>query len=201
MIALSTGIEVKTELVGPYIEPMTRMNIEIFATEQGIDLSKKIIVIHPGSGGSAKDYPAQKLASVAQLLSEDDRYIIVITGTNEEKHPCGIISDKCKNAFNLCGKLSLKELIAFLSLTNVLIANSTGVLHIAASLGIAVVGLYPNTPHISGKRWGPYSSNSIVLNPPKDHTKNIDNMELILEKDVAVAAEKLLNSEGREFVR
>ena len=79
-------------------------------------------------------------------------------------------------------------MIALISKVKLLIANSTGILHIAAALDIPVVGLYPNTPHLSQKRWGPYSEKAVVLNPPKSRDKNIcDNMSLITVDEVADA--------------
>jgi heptosyltransferase-3 len=200
MVTKSTGFEAKTELVAPVIDPILRMKIEHFALENGIDLEKRIVIIHPGSGGSAKDYPPDKLAVAAKILYERNDLNIVITGTHEESQSCMSIKDKCPNAVNLCGKLNLHELIAFLSFSNALVANSTGVLHIAAAMGLSVVGLYPNTAHISGKRWGPYSQNSIVINPPAGNKLEMDNMLLIQEEKIAISVEELLSRENIGFV-
>jgi ADP-heptose:LPS heptosyltransferase len=200
MVKKSLGFEAKTELVAPVIDPMLRIKMEQFALENQVDMEKKIVIIHPGSGGSAKDYPPDKIAIAAKILSDRNDLNIVITGTKEESQSCSIIKAKCHNAVNLCGKLNLNELIAFLSFSNVLVANSTGVLHIAAAMGLSVVGLYPNSAHISGKRWGPFSKNSIVINPPATNKKEMDNMLLINEEDIAIAVEKLLSAEGMGLV-
>jgi len=199
MVTKSTGIEAKTELVAPYIDPMQRLKMEKLAIEMDIDFDKKIVILHPGSGGSARDYPTDKLATTAKILANRNDLNIVITGTKEEAESCDTILERCPKAINLCGKLDLRELIAFLSLTNVLVANSTGVLHIAASMGISVVGLYPNTAHISSKRWGPYTQNAIIISPPTKDVKNVDNMLLISEEDIVKGVENLIASEGMGY--
>lgn len=195
MVEFSLGIKAKSELVSPYVDPQLRVEMEDMVTKLGLDPGRKSIIIHPGSGGSARDYPVEKFAKTAEILS--DRYNILITGSKEEKSSASIIKNACPKCFDLSGVLSLKELIALLSFCNALIANSTGVLHIAASLGLSVVGLYPNTMHISDKRWGPYIYNSIVLNPPKDDIRNFDNMKKIAEHDIVDAIEKLLSREDK----
>lgn len=197
MVESSLGMKVKTELVSPYVDPYLRIKMEDLANELGLDPGRKNIIIHPGSGGSARDYPVEKFAKTAKLLSDKNKYNIIITGSEDEKSSALTIKNICPNCYDLSGKLSLSELIAFLSFCNALVANSTGVLHIAASLGLPVVGLYPNTSYISEKRWGPYTNDSIVLNPPKNDIRNFDNMKKIAELDIVDAVEELLNREDK----
>jgi len=66
-----------------------------------------------------------------------------------------------------------------------LIANSTGVLHIAAALDVPVIGLYPNSPNLNQNRWGPYSKKAVIINPPQSNQSSIrDNMSLINVEDL-----------------
>ncbi len=62
------------------------------------------------------------------------------------------------------------------------VANSTGVLHVAAACGLRVVGLYPASPAISQRRWGPYTAHARVLESTPD-----DDMTSI-SVDAALAA-------------
>jgi ADP-heptose:LPS heptosyltransferase len=64
----------------------------------------------------------------------------------------------------------VKELAALISMSSLFVANSTGPVHVAAALGIPVVGLYPWQTAMSAKRWGPYSERKVVLSPkaPED---------------------------------
>jgi ADP-heptose:LPS heptosyltransferase len=157
--------------------------------------NQKIIIIHPGSGGSSKDLPVKKLVNLINSLINQNQYVICITGTKNEAEVCNYLESSCKNSINLCDKLKLDEMIALISISSLLIANSTGVLHIASSLGISVLGFYPNTPHLSQKRWGPLWTNSICLSPPNliENLYN-DDMNTIDEDEIIKSVVKLLSN-------
>jgi len=117
----------------------------------------------------------------------------VITGVAGEFELCDNVNSVCTEAFNLCGKLSLPETIALISKAKLFISNSTGVLHIAAALGVPVIGLYPNTPHISRKRWGPLTEKSTIISPPQNSLSEYnDDMSQITVQTVFNAATKWL---------
>ncbi len=139
----------------------------------------KFIIIHPGSGGSAKDIPLPTLGEAAKEIADNYEVDIILTGNKQEREACSVINKICKKAIDLSGKFDLLELMALTDLADTLVANSTGVLHIAASYGTNVVGLYPNTPHISAKRWGPYTDAKVIISPPTEDVEEMDNMKLI----------------------
>ncbi|HRP01701.1 MAG TPA: glycosyltransferase family 9 protein [Candidatus Kapabacteria bacterium] len=135
--------------------------------------NKQLIILHPGSNGSAKDITSETWRIVInKLLSMNFR--LIITGLEKEKELCDSLANQSDEIINFCGKLSLKETIALISRCNCLIANSTGIIHIAASLNIATIGFYPNTPHIGAARWGPYNKKTLIVSP-----KHGDDMSLI----------------------
>lgn len=121
------------------------------------------IVIHPGSGGSAREWPAERFGLLARRLHDERGAHIIITGVESERALCDEVFSFCPEADNVCGALDLDDMIDLIASSCVLCANSTGVLHIAAALGVGVVGLYPNTTSMSAKRWGPYSDHAVVL--------------------------------------
>jgi ADP-heptose:LPS heptosyltransferase len=178
MLNSITGINHKVELVKPYINPK---DIEFISTKFLKDYSgKKIIIVHPGSGGSAKDLPIYKLIEIINQIDKNINFQIILTGIQSEYEHCEYIGSKNKNIVNLCGKLSLDKMIALISVCNLFIANSTGVLHIAAALDRQVMGFYPNTLHIGPQRWRPYTNKSIIFTPPKsDNTMFNDDMSKI----------------------
>jgi ADP-heptose:LPS heptosyltransferase len=63
------------------------------------------------------------------------------------------------------GTLTIPELAALLGQASVVVANSTGPLHLAAALGTPVVGIYPQLTPMSPRRWGPYTTRKRVLVP------------------------------------
>ncbi len=177
---------VETRLVRPIVIPESKHSTNKLLNSNGITSAQRIIVIHPGSGGSSHDWQPENFGKLSELLSKQLRMPVIITGVENEKERCQIVQKYCPAAINLCGKLSLADMIALLDTSSLLVANSTGVLHIAAALGIPVVGLYPRSPAISSGRWGPYSQNSIVVSPP-DQPEFQDDMNLISVESVADA--------------
>ncbi|MPN02596.1 hypothetical protein SDC9_149812 [bioreactor metagenome] len=98
-----------------------------------------------------------------------NNYSVFITGSKEENE---IIKKELgyeiPNTYNLMGKFQLEELIKFISCCDVLVAASTGPLHIAAALGIHAVGIYPPIKPMHPDRWKPIGVNVDVLCVNKD---------------------------------
>ncbi len=146
------------------------------------------IIIHPGSGGSARDWPAERFGALAQRLRETHNAEILVTGIATERVLCDIVLRQCPDAIDLCGRHDLAGMIDLIAGADMLVANSTGVLHVAASLSIPVVGLFPTTPSMSKRRWGPYTQNAIVL-----ESGTGDDMSAISVESVAGAVTELLH--------
>jgi ADP-heptose:LPS heptosyltransferase len=193
LVASALGQTVKTQLVRPVIIPESKKKLATLLQSAGISLAQKPIILHPGSGNSARDWQPENFGKLAEALTRQREAPIIITGIESEKELCSIVHQHCPSSINLCGKLTLAEMIALLDTSALLVANSTGVLHIAAALGTAVVGLYPRSVAISAQRWGPYSQNAIVLSPP-DVPEVQDMMNLISVESVAEACLHYLNN-------
>ncbi len=148
---------------------------------------KRFIIIHPGSDGSAKDTPLPTFGEAAKQIAMHHDVDILLTGTKPEREACSVVNKICKDAIDLSGQFTLAEMIALTDMAHILVANSTGVLHIAASFGTNVVGLYPNTPHISAKRWGPYTDSKVIVTPPDNDKETQDDMKLIKSEEISQA--------------
>jgi heptosyltransferase-3 len=169
---------ITVELIKPKVTDQSLESLNKILSLYNFDYNMKFIILHPGSGGSARDWSIdnfQKLNS--ELLNLG--YQTIITGVKSELEICSKVSSS-STAINLCGKLEFDELLALISKATMLIANSTGVIHLAASLNIATIGFYPNTSHLSSKRWGPYSNKSNIISPPNSS----DDMNLIKISEV-----------------
>ncbi len=140
------------------------------------------IVIHPGSGGSAHDWPVDRFAELAARCRSELGAEIHVTGLAAERALCDRILTACPTAIDHCGNHDLSYLLDVLADADIAVANSTGVLHLAAACGVRVVGLYPASPAISQRRWGPYTALARVLESTPD-----DDMTSI-SVDAALAA-------------
>lgn len=193
MLESLTGLTYITDLIKPKINEISLKSMEKLLDRFEDNIK---VIIHPGSGGSAKDLPIETLIEGLLEIGENDKYLFVITGIESEKLMCDALYAKLPNSLNLCGKLNLEEMIALIELSDGMIANSTGVLHIAASLKKRIIGFYPNSAHISHKRWGPYGTESIIINPPFDENNMLsDDMNKISSHRIT---EAIINLFGKD---
>ena len=102
------------------------------------------------------------------------------------------------NFINLAGKFDLSQLIAVINKSDLLIANSTGPIHIAAALGKNVIGFYPKIAACSPNRWGPYTNKKNIFMPEitcsnctKKQCEKLNCMNSININEVFEAAKKI----------
>lgn len=146
------------------VDPNSLTKVKLLLELKGWKQDKKLIIIHPGSGGSSVDLPPEKFGELIQKLSPVENHFLIITGTSSEKKMAGELTAN-NHSLNLAGELSLKELIALISLCDIFISNSTGPIHIAAALNKYTIGFYPKIVECSAKRWGPYSTKGFIFEP------------------------------------
>lgn len=134
----------------------------------GVNPDRPFAVIHPGTGGSAREWYVGNFGDLGARLRSRKRIPVVVTGTTSEGELVRTVVQKIGDAgVPLDGKLSLRELAVVLRLASVWIGHSTGPLHLAVAMGTPVVGLYPQLLPMSSKRWGPYSNRSRVHVPDR----------------------------------
>jgi heptosyltransferase-1 len=150
-------------------------------------------ILNPGAGWGAKQWPAERYGYVAKKLAEQGLKSLINAGPGEEMlaHAAEAASEGTAEALTC----SLTELIALTRRARLFIGGDTGPLHLAAALGVPVVGIFgPTNP----ARNGPFGTASIVLrNPasPTSHSRRPQPDQSLLEissDDVVAAASELL---------
>ncbi len=164
MIGIDETINPDTVRFDLQVNGRTVEKINELFSEHNVDENRPVVIVHPGSGGSAVDLSAEKLKELAVMLSAENDITLIITGSASEKSLCEqlVVNDK---VINLAGFLSIKEIIALINRCTVFVSNSTGPIHIAAALDKHTVGFYPNLLACSHKRWRPYSTKSEIFTP------------------------------------
>lgn len=128
--------------------------------------SKSYVVVHPGMGGSSRNANADYYIKLIQKLLE--KTPVVITGTKSDYPVIAPIYKRLKGFDDLIWlneKLSGREVIAILQEAQMVIAPSTGVLHLAASTSVKTLGLFSPVQTQSSNRWGPRGPNISVIEP------------------------------------
>ncbi|EKE01983.1 MAG: hypothetical protein ACD_21C00011G0008 [uncultured bacterium] len=104
---------------------------------------KPILALCPGAEyGIAKRWPTAHFAKVAQI-KKSEGWDVWIFGGPKDKIVAQEIQTQSNNiCLDLAGKTSLSDAIALLSLAKVVIANDTGLMHVAAALDRQLVAIY-----------------------------------------------------------
>ncbi len=128
-----------------------------------INNEKYKLILHPKSKGSAREWGLDRFGELIEALPEDEFHIIVTGTADEGKLMNDFIKRYSHRLTDLTGKLDLKELISVISLSDGLVAASTGPLHIAAALGINAIGIYPPIVPMHPGRWKPVGKKALHL--------------------------------------
>ena len=151
------------------IDEEGKRDVQQFFLKNNIVDSTPIIIVHPGSGGSAVDLPLAKMKQlVEKLLTLNVK--VIITGSESESEICQSLVVN-GNTINVAGLFSLPSLIALIDASAIFVSNSTGPLHIAAALNKLVIGFYPKIDACSVRRWGPFTEKKIIFESTINCTK------------------------------
>jgi lipopolysaccharide heptosyltransferase II len=117
--------------------------------------SRRWIILQPGARWRNKRWPVEHFADLVRRLAarNADLNFAILGGAEDE--PLGrsiaqVAPDRC---LDLTGKLSLPEMVEWIRLSELMVTNDTGPMHVAAALGKRVVAVFgPTEP----TRTGPY---------------------------------------------
>ncbi len=131
----SAGIPVFTEAPVLHIPSANQQTAANMLAEHHLQ-PKKYAVLAPGCHPAAylKRWGADNYADLAAKLHATGIEKIVILGGPDEKDECQQIAEKCKAyAINLCGKTQILDIPVIVESALCIIANDTGIAHLAAS--------------------------------------------------------------------
>lgn len=117
--------------------------------------SARWIVIQPGARWLNKRWPVENYAELIRLLARaQPEYRFAIMGSAEDKEAGAALAQAApQTCVDLTGKVSLLEMIEWIRLSELMVSNDTGPMHVAAALGKPVVAIFgPTEP----RRTGPY---------------------------------------------
>ncbi len=149
-------------------------------------------LLNPGSGWGAKQWPAERYGEVARQLAKNGPKSLINFGPGEEGLARAVETASGGAAKTFTG--SLTQLIALTRRARLFVGGDTGPMHLAAALGVPVVGIFgPTDP----ARNGPFGTSSVVLRSPASttsysHTFQPDKSMLEISSAQVVAAARQL---------
>ncbi len=131
--------------------------------QAGVDIHKPVIGIHCGVGFGNKAIEAGKYVSfIQEALNQHDVQFVLTGYTEKEKEAISYILEHCSESVSYVETKTLDELLGVLSHYSVYISVDTGPFHIAASLGIPMLAIFP-TKRVKPVSWGPLGTRHFVV--------------------------------------
>jgi heptosyltransferase-3 len=144
-----------------YVSDEEREKARKFLTAGGWNGEESLIAVHPGMGGSALNWPETHYLDLLRALVREGRRVVLTGGPSEAEllnrvaEALGPLKDKV--IVYIAGKQAgIGALAGIFSWAAVVVAPSTGPLHVAVALKKPVVTFYPPIRVQSAIRWGPY---------------------------------------------
>jgi len=107
----------------------------------GLEHDKPAIAMMPGAEyGPAKCWPLDYFAALARHLDAEG-YVVWVLGSEKDRNAGASIAAESP-AINVCGRTSLADVIDLLGCAQQAVSNDSGLMHIAAAVGIHVHGIY-----------------------------------------------------------
>ena len=125
-----------------------------------------LVALCPGSINSrAKRWPAERYAALADRFIDELGAEVLLVGSSPEAEVSLEVSRYMRHKpAILTGETDLAELVAILSLVDLLVTNDTGPAHIASALGRPTLVIFGPTNPLTTRPFSPYGE--IVRQPP-----------------------------------
>ena len=128
-----------------------------------VSTADPVIAMMPGAEyGPAKCWPLDYFTALAVRLA-DAGYSVWVLGSSKDADAGDVIA-RGSSAINLCGRTALEDVIDVLSACEQAVSNDSGLMHIAAAVGIHVHGIY--------------GSSSSKFTPPLTKRRDIHEIDL-----------------------
>ena len=156
----------KSQALDSPVCPPPRLEVSLLQQQQvlqkyQLNAAKKVLALCPGAEyGDAKRWPVEHFAQLAEFCLDHDWQVWLFGSSKDAEIAADInrrVSGRC---VNLAGQTSLSEAVDLLSLTDTVVSNDSGLMHVAAALDRKLIALYGSSdPDFTP----PLSSNAQVL--------------------------------------
>jgi len=177
-------------------EEREQMKIRLHAL--GIPNEDRIILLNPGAAyGTAKCWPPKFFRTLASMIGSSTRTTVLFVGDEASRDWIAeLIDGSPDNIRSIAGETSLRELVALISLGDLLVTNDSGPMHIAAALQRPLIALFGST---NPQRTGPWGSGTVLYKQVacspcylRQCPKDFCCMSRILPEEVYAHVERML---------
>jgi heptosyltransferase-2 len=155
------------------------------------------IVVHTGSGNSSGNWSEKKyLSMIEQIINNraDTKVLLTAREMSDSFRRSILNLNESERIIFVDSQISrLRDLICIISSAGLLIASSTGPLHIASALGVRTVGLYCHRRMNCAQLWGALGIKAVNLEVSKEYCdKNCSFDKEVCEFENGISVEDVL---------
>jgi heptosyltransferase-2 len=151
------GWEAKSKDPTLFVDPKEIENLGAMLLTNGINEGDFVVALSPGAiYGPAKRWPAERFAQIGDWATEKWGAKVLILGSEGEKEICEGVSVAMKQpAIDLSGITSLAGAMALIKRCGFFVTNDSGLMHVAAAIGVPLVAIFGSTDPIATGPRGP----------------------------------------------
>jgi len=194
------GITVQDRSCRLLVAQKAAHELDQILTREGISSRDSLMVVNAGGNWDLKRWPKENFIELIKTLAQNLKYRIVLSGAQKDVTLTQEIAQTSGvNPVVLAGKTDLKQLLALMARSKLVISADSGPLHMASGVGTPVIALFgPTRPEITGPR-GP--GQAVILQKDvgcnKTSCYNLtcsDNvcMKAVTVEDVVAAVKQIL---------
>ena len=144
-----------------FLGPTEEHKVAAWLTSLPPDGGRDWMGLGPSTKQPATLWPEERFTDVvARLIVQRDIWPVVFGGAEDRD-----LGDRLiliwGRGYNACGALGLREAASALKHCRLYLGNDSGTLHLAASVGVACVGIY--SAHNAEGKWEPYGPGHLVF--------------------------------------
>ncbi len=114
---------------------------------QGVQAKRYFVLVPGAEYGPAKRWPAAHFAALAQQLIDKHQLPVLLLGSAKDAEVCAQIASTVNAAqpgicHDLAGRTSLQDAIALVAGARAMVSNDSGLMHVAAALGVPQVAIF-----------------------------------------------------------
>lgn len=154
------GIEPPAPVLELHARPELLPRVRAMITAAGWNGEDPLLLVHPGCGHAhARAWPAERYRELCAGLAAEGSTFFVFTGAGDEAAVAdGLVASLPAGRAVALTRTTIPELVACVSLADLVLSGNTGAMHIAAALGRPQVFLEgPNDP----AKWGPLNPRAV----------------------------------------
>ena len=149
--------------------------------EKFTDLGSYAVLMPGAARGASKMWPLDHFEKLARMLLDQTELNLVFAGGGGDASACeDLVSTLGDRAMSVAGKTSLQEWAALLKDAKLAVANDSGGMHLAAAVGVPVVGIYGIT---DPEKTGPLAKRFKVV-----QNSTVKSRDIARDSDLAAEA-------------